>query len=77
MTKFFRKCKISYFGDILSAFSLNLGKNEFSWKKGSVSFQIFQLSTIMQKSEKANEKECYNIFQKYHLLYMRISESPY
>ena len=33
MTKFFRKCKKSYFGAILSPFYLYLGKNEFSWEK--------------------------------------------
>ena len=46
-TKSFKKSKWPYFGTILGPFSSNLGKNEFSWKKGSVSFYVFQLSTIM------------------------------
>ena len=32
MSKFFKKTKRTCFGAILGPFSLNLGKNEFSWK---------------------------------------------
>ena len=34
MTKFVKKSKKTYFGVILDPFCANLGKNEFSWKKG-------------------------------------------
>ena len=36
MTKFFKKSKKSYFGANPGPFRPNLGKNKFSWKKGSV-----------------------------------------
>ena len=38
ITKFFKKCQKPYFGDLLGRFCSNLGKNEFSQKKSSVSF---------------------------------------
>ena len=38
MTAFFEKTKKPYFGAILSPFCQNLGKNEFSWKKGLCQF---------------------------------------
>ena len=38
MTKFFKKSKKPYFGVILDPFCPNLGKNEFSWKKGLCQF---------------------------------------
>ena len=41
MTKFFKKSKKLYFGVIWGNFSPNLGKNEFSWKKG-----LYQLLII-------------------------------
>ena len=46
MTKFFKE-------SILGPFCPNLGRNEFSWKKGlkKVSFYIFQLSTIVPTIE--------------------------
>ena len=37
MANFFKKSKKIYFGAILGPFCPSLGKNEFSWKKGSVS----------------------------------------
>ena len=53
MTKVFKKNpKRTYFGDILGPFYPNLGKNEFSWKKITVSFQKFQLSIIVPKIRK-------------------------
>ena len=50
--KIFQKIEISYLGAIFGPFCPNLCRNEFSWKKGSVSFEVFQLSTIMQKNQK-------------------------
>ena len=47
MTRFFKKSKKTYFGAILSPSCPNSGKNEFSRKKGSVSFEILQLSTTV------------------------------
>ena len=38
MTKFFKKSQKPYFGAILGPFRQNLGKNEFSWKKGLCQF---------------------------------------
>ena len=38
MTKFFKKSKKPYFGAILGPFFQDLGKNEFSWKKGLCQF---------------------------------------
>ena len=52
MTKFFEISKKPYFGAILCLFCPNFGKNEFSWKKSSVNFSIFILSTIVPKLRK-------------------------
>ena len=38
MTKFFKKFRKPYFGDILGPFLPNLGKNEISWEKGLCQF---------------------------------------
>ena len=60
MTKFFRKCKKSYFGTILSPFSLNLGKNEFSWKNVLCQFLnipiIYHRAKIMKKNARTFAK---------------------
>ena len=47
--KIFQKIQKAYFGAILGNFCPNLEKNEFFLKKCSVSFLIFQLSTMVQK----------------------------
>ena len=39
-TKFFKKFKKLYFGAILNPFCPNLGKNEFSWRKGLCQFLV-------------------------------------
>ena len=44
MTAFFEKTKKPYFGDILSPFCQNLGKNEFSWEKG---LSVFRYSNYL------------------------------
>ena len=51
--KCFKKSKKPYFEAISDPFFPNLWKNEFSWKNGSVSFKIFQLS--VPKSKKTNK----------------------
>ena len=53
MTKFFKKLKKNLFWGLFWAFFAQiLAKMNFSGKKGSVSFLIFQLYTIMQKNRK-------------------------
>ena len=51
-TKFFKKSKKTYFGAILGLFSLNLGKNEFCWKKGLCQFLNIPLIYYRAKSQK-------------------------
>ena len=57
MTKFFKKSKKTYFRAILGPFFFSdLGKNEFSLKKGLC--QFFKYSNYLlacKKSEKTNE----------------------
>ena len=52
MTKLLKKSPKPYFGPILVPFAQMWVKNEFSWKKGSVSFSIFELPTIVPKIRK-------------------------
>ena len=52
MTKFFKKSKELYFGAILSPFCSNLGKNEFSWKKGLRQFFNIQIIYHCAKNQK-------------------------
>ena len=54
MTKIFKKSNNTNSGAILGHFCPNLAKkkNNFSGKKGSASFYIFQLSTIVPKIRK-------------------------
>ena len=49
MTKFFKK---SYFCAILSPFCPNLGKNEFSWKKGLCQFLDIPIIYHRAKNQK-------------------------
>ena len=51
MTKFFKK---SYFCAILSPFCPNLGKNEFSWKKGLCQFLDIPIIYHRAKNQKKN-----------------------
>ena len=48
----FQKVQKTYLAAILGPFCPNLDKNELSWKKGSVSYYIFQLYTIVPKIRK-------------------------
>ena len=52
LTKLLKKSPKPYFGPILVPFAQMWVKNEFSWKKGSVSFSIFELPTIVPKIRK-------------------------
>ena len=52
MTKFFKKSKKPYLGAILGSFGHIWAEMNFPGEKGSVSFQIFQLSTILPKIRK-------------------------
>ena len=76
LRKFFRKCKKSYFGAILSPFSLNLGKNEFFWEKRAL--LVFKYSNYLPscKNLKKLMKRRIKHFPKIPL-HKRISESPY
>ena len=50
--KILQKIAKPYFRTIVGPFSPNLGKNKIPGKKESVSFLLFQLSTIVQKIRK-------------------------
>ena len=52
MTKVFKKSRKPYFGSILGPFAQIWTQKEFSWKKGSVSFSVFELSIIVPKIRK-------------------------
>ena len=52
MTKFFTKSKKPYFGAILGSFWPNLGKNEFSWKKGPCQFLNIPITYHHTKNQK-------------------------
>ena len=52
MTKFFKKSKKTYFGAILGPFCPNLGKNEFSFKKGLCQFLNIPIIYSFAKSQK-------------------------
>ena len=56
MTKFFKGSKKTYFGVILDTFCPNLGKNEFSLKKGLCkSFKHSDYLPSCKKSKKPND----------------------
>ena len=58
MAKFFKKSKKSHFRAILSP---------FSWKKGLCQFLNVPIIYHLAKNQKKiNEKECWDIFQKFH-----------
>ena len=64
MTKFLKKFLKNYFGVILDAFSQNVGKNEFSWKKRTLS--VFKYSNYLPscKKKKKTEKNWWPIPEK-------------
>ena len=55
MKSFFKKSKKPYLEAILDPFCTNMGKNEFSWKKGLSVFKYSNYLPSYKKSEKTNE----------------------
>ena len=64
MTKFFKKFKKSYLEVILGPFSLNLGSNEFPWKKGLCQFLNISIIYYHAKKQKKLMKKNARTFSK-------------